>query len=129
MSVNPATTAARVSTAEGREAGRFVGTVLRVRELGLIGVLAILVLATTLSNDRFVNSQNLRDISLNVAIVALLAVGQTVVVVSRNIDLSVGSVLGFVALITGSLFADKYLRGEAFDDAISKLVSSGQAAS
>jgi rhamnose transport system permease protein len=41
-----------------------------------------------------------------VAIVALLAVGQTIVVVSRNIDLSVGSVLGFVAFMTGVLFAD-----------------------
>jgi rhamnose transport system permease protein len=106
MSVqNPAATAAPAPPA-GVEATRLVDRLLRVRELSLVGVLAVIVLATTLYNDRFVNSQNLRDISLNVAIVAMLAVGQTIVVVSRNIDLSVGSVLGFTALAVGSLFAD-----------------------
>ncbi|MEA2662645.1 MAG: rhamnose transport system permease protein [Chloroflexota bacterium] len=85
---------------------RLVDVIFRVRELSLLGVLAVLVIATTASNSRFLSSQNLRDIGLNVAIIALLAVGQTIVVVSRNIDLSVGSVLGFVAFMTGVLFAD-----------------------
>jgi rhamnose transport system permease protein len=99
--------AARPTVAhEASDQRRFVDLVLRVRELSLVGVIAILVLGTTLYNDRFVNSQNLRDISLNVAIVAMLAVGQTIVVVSRNIDLSVGSVLGFTALAVGTLFDD-----------------------
>jgi rhamnose transport system permease protein len=106
MSVQDASappTAAPAVPVEGR---RLVDRLLRVRELSLVGVLAVIVLATTLYNGRFVNSQNLRDISLNVAIVAMLAVGQTIVVVSRNIDLSVGSVMGFTALAVGSLFAD-----------------------
>src|SRR5205814_1616838 len=55
------------------------------------------------------NSQNIRDILLNVAIVALLAIGETVVVVTRNIDLSVGSVLGISAFLTGVLFADHHV--------------------
>jgi len=100
----PATAAPAASApADGRH---LVDRLLRVRELSLVGVLAVIVLATTLYNSRFVNSQNLRDISLNVAIVAMLAVGQTIVVVSRNIDLSVGSVMGFTALAVGALFAD-----------------------
>jgi rhamnose transport system permease protein len=88
------------------EGKRLVDHLLRVRELSLVGVLAVIVLATTAYNSRFLNSQNLRDISLNVAIVALLAVGQTVVVVSRNIDLSVGSVMGITAFAVGTLFSD-----------------------
>jgi ribose/xylose/arabinose/galactoside ABC-type transport system permease subunit len=89
-----------------QEPRKLVDTLLRVRELSLLGVLLLIVLGTTLYNDRFLNSQNLRDISLNVALVAMLAVGQTIVVVSRNIDLSVGSVLGFTALAVGILFSD-----------------------
>jgi rhamnose transport system permease protein len=106
MSVQNAPATAAPAARSGVEATRLVDRLLRVRELSLVGVLAVIVLATTLYNGRFVNSQNLRDISLNVAIVAMLAVGQTIVVVSRNIDLSVGSVLGFTALAVGSLFAD-----------------------
>jgi rhamnose transport system permease protein len=106
MSVQDASAPAAPAPAAPVDARRLVDRLLRVRELSLVGVLALIVLATTLYNSRFVNSQNLRDISLNVAIVAMLAVGQTVVVVSRNIDLSVGSVMGFTALAVGSLFAD-----------------------
>src|SRR5204862_7422746 len=84
-------------------------TLIRARELSLVGVLILLVAGTTLANPRFLNSQNVRDILLNVAIVALLAVGQTVVVVTRNIDLSVGSVLGISAFLPGVLFADHHV--------------------
>jgi rhamnose transport system permease protein len=92
------------------ESGRqFVDTLIRARELSLVGVLVLLVAGTTLANPRFLNSQNIRDILLDVSIVALLAVGQTVVVVTRNIDLSVGSVLGITAFLTGVLFADHHV--------------------
>jgi rhamnose transport system permease protein len=84
----------------------FIDTVVRAREVSLIGVLAILVLGVSIKEPRFLNAQNLRDILLNVTIVALLAVGQTIVVVTRNIDLSVGSVLGITAFATGVMFAD-----------------------
>ena len=36
----------------------------------------------------------------------LLAVGQTIVIITRNVDLSVGSVLGLTAYLTGRLFID-----------------------
>jgi len=88
------------------EGTSWIDTVVRARELSLLGVLAILVIGVSIAEPRFLNAQNLRDILLNVSIVGLLAVGQTVVVVTRNIDLSVGSVLGITAFATGVLFAD-----------------------
>jgi rhamnose transport system permease protein len=106
MSVQDAPAVAANTAPAPADGRHLVDRLLRVRELSLVGVLVVIVLATTLYNSRFVNSQNLRDISLNVAIVAMLAVGQTIVVVSRNIDLSVGSVMGFTALAVGALFAD-----------------------
>src|ERR1700750_736039 len=87
---------------QSREARQIADTLIRARELSLVGVLILLVLGTTLVNPRFLNSQNIRDILLNVAIVALLAVGQTVVVVTRNIDLSVGSVPRSTAILTAA---------------------------
>jgi rhamnose transport system permease protein len=99
----------------GRSGRQLVDTIIRARELSLVAVLVIVVLGTTAINPRFLNSQNIRDILLNVAIVALLAIGETVVVVTRNIDLSVGSVLGISAFLTGVLFADHHVAiGVAF---------------
>jgi rhamnose transport system permease protein len=99
---------APASPASG-EKRSWVETLGRARELSLLGVLALLVLGTTLAEPRYLNSQNVRDILLNVSIVALLAIGQTVVVVTRNIDLSVGSILGICAFATGVLFADHHV--------------------
>jgi rhamnose transport system permease protein len=92
------------AAAPSRSAARMVEAVFRIRELSLVLIIAVLVIGTTLKDSHFTSAQNLRDIGLNVAIVAMLAIGQTIVVVSRNIDLSVGSVLGFVAFLTGRLF-------------------------
>ena len=46
-------------------------------------------------------AQSIRDILLNTAILAVMAAGQAVVVITRNIDLSVGSVLGLSAFAVG----------------------------
>ncbi|MET7281829.1 ABC transporter permease [Kribbella sp. NPDC005582] len=80
-----------------------LGVVLRARELGIVIALALLVAVTAISNPRFLSGQSIRDILLNTAILAVLAVGQAVVVITRNIDLSVGSVLGLSAFTVGTL--------------------------
>ena len=58
----------------------------------------LLVVVTAIVNPRFLSGQSIRDILLGTAILAVLAVGQAVVVITRNIDLSVGSVLGLSRL-------------------------------
>ncbi|MFC5828512.1 ABC transporter permease [Nonomuraea insulae] len=77
--------------------------VLRARELSILGVLVVLVAATAIANPSFLSVQGVEDIFLNASILALLAIGQTLVVITRNIDLSVGSVVGLVAFVTGDL--------------------------
>jgi rhamnose transport system permease protein len=83
--------------------------VLRARQLGIVLALAVLVAVTTISNPRFLSGQSIRDILLNTAILAVLAVGQAVVVITRNIDLSVGSVLGLSAFTVGTLLQNNNL--------------------
>jgi len=94
------------TVAKQRSAAALLGRLARARELGLLVALFLLFGATALVNPKFIGVQSLKDILLNTAIVGLLAVGQTLVVVTRNIDLSVGSVLGLSAFVTGLLFAD-----------------------
>jgi rhamnose transport system permease protein len=88
-----------------RRSGRqLVDAVVRLRELGLIVALAVLIGVTGLIEPRFVGVDSLRDLVLNVAIIVLVAVGQTLVIVTRNIDLSVGSTLGLAAFLAGDIF-------------------------
>ena len=47
------------------------------------------------------NARLFNRVSTSVAIMAVLAIGQTLVVLTRNIDLSVGSIVGFTAYFVG----------------------------
>jgi rhamnose transport system permease protein len=66
--------------------------------------LVIVVGAATIDNHRFLSTTNVQQIVSGAAIIALLAIGQTVVVITRNVDLSIGSVLGISAYATGTLY-------------------------
>jgi rhamnose transport system permease protein len=92
--------AARVSA--GR---RFVDRLIRARELGLIVVLAIIVAVTGIIEPNFLKADSLSETVLNVAIIAVMTAGMTLVIVTRNIDLSVGSILGLSAFLCGDLLA------------------------
>ena len=95
-----ATTTAPAAGARGA-----VAAVLRMRELPVLIALALLVLITYLINPLFLTAQGVKDLLLNATIIMILAVGQTLLIITRNIDLSVGSMLGLVAFGTGSLFS------------------------
>jgi rhamnose transport system permease protein len=80
------------------------GSLLRARELG-IGVAIILVfVATTLNNHAFANAHSIEQLLTGASLIALLGVGETLVIVTRNVDLSVGSVVGLSAYIVGDVF-------------------------
>lgn len=84
---------------------RAAASVLRLRELPVIIALSVLVIVTYLINPLFLSAQGVKDLLLNATIIMILAVGQTLLIITRNIDLSVGSILGLVAFGTGSVFA------------------------
>jgi len=76
------------------------------RILGLVLGLALLVGVTSALNPRFLAGQSVRDILLAAAITVLLASGMTMVVLTRGIDLSVGSVLGLSAFGTATFLSE-----------------------
>lgn len=57
----------------------------------------------------FVRISNIQDIARQTAVVAILAVGQTVVIISGNIDLSVGFNLAFAGCVAGVAMRDYHV--------------------
>jgi rhamnose transport system permease protein len=78
--------------------------VFRIRESGIVVVLAVFVAVTAAVQPRFLNSSNIQFILVDTTVFALLALGETMVVISRNVDLSIGSVVGLSAYLSTSLF-------------------------
>ncbi|RYP88325.1 ABC transporter permease [Nocardioides guangzhouensis] len=82
-------------------------TIVRSREMSIFLVLVLVVAAATIKTPSFLFSANSwRDLLLTPSILLLLAAGQAVVIITRNVDLSVGSVLALTAYLTGRLFVD-----------------------
>lgn len=86
---------------------RWMLGVLRSRESSILLALVAIVVAATIVNPGFVFSEDgWRNLLVSPSVLILIAVGEAIVIITRNIDLSVGSVLGLTAYFSGSLFAD-----------------------
>lgn len=93
----------------GRSAiSRFIAaTELDTRLLGMVGALLLIWLGFHfLSGGLFLTPRNLWNLSVQTASVAVMATGMVLVIVTRNIDLSVGSILGFSGMIMGVMQAE-----------------------
>jgi rhamnose transport system permease protein len=73
----------------------------QIRELVLVLLILLIIVFFGTQIDNYLNARFFNRISTSVAIIAVIAVGQTLVVLTRNIDLSVGSVAGFTAYAVG----------------------------
>jgi len=71
----------------------------RFREAGISLFIIFLVVVVTLRNPAFLTPDNFEDILLNISILAIVALGQTIVILTRGIDLSVSSTIGLVAMM------------------------------
>jgi rhamnose transport system permease protein len=81
-----------------------LGNLLRAREFGIALLIVVVVGVTTINNHHFVDRNSIEQLLSGAALIALLGVGETLVIITRNVDLSVGSVLGLSAYIIGDLF-------------------------
>jgi rhamnose transport system permease protein len=71
----------------------------RFREAGISVFILILVVAVTLRSPTFLTADNFQDILLNISILAIVALAQTMVILTHGIDLSVSSMIGLVAMM------------------------------
>jgi rhamnose transport system permease protein len=74
-------------------------TLATFRETGITLFIVILVVVVSLRSPYFLSLENFRDILLNISILAIVALGQTMVIITRGIDLSVGPMIALVAMM------------------------------
>ena len=76
------------------------------REFGLFLALLVIVVPLSIVNPRFLGASNLVDLILvECSLIGIVAIGQLLVMLTRQIDLSVGSTIGLTAYISASTMA------------------------
>lgn len=73
--------------------------IFRFREAGILVALIILVGFTALLNPRFFSSINLHMLTQQIAILGIIAIGETLVIITKGIDLSPGSMLAVTCVL------------------------------
>jgi ribose transport system permease protein len=71
--------------------------------IGPFAAMVIVALIVALTTDRFLNPGNLSNLFLQVSIVALIAIGSTVVIFAAGIDLSAGSMVALLTMILAQM--------------------------
>ena len=100
--ITPDPTTARPSCARGRSPDRQRRR-LQARSLALAADVAFF----SLKSDRFLQTQNLSLVLQQVMVVGVLAIGQTLVILTAGIDLSVGTVMAFGQIVMTKLAVDE----------------------
>jgi D-xylose transport system permease protein len=89
-----------------RARGLLDATEVDLRLFGMLVALAVILLSFSLLREGFFRPTNMITLVVQAIPVAILATGMVLVIVSRNIDLSVGSVVGFIAMTYALLMTD-----------------------
>jgi rhamnose transport system permease protein len=90
-------------------AGVLIGGLARSRELTLAGVVVVLSAFVALLTPNFLTLENLQPVTTIAAIIAIAAVGEALVILTKNIDLSVESTIGIVAFAVGLILKQQAL--------------------
>jgi D-xylose transport system permease protein len=86
--------------------GLGAATEIDVRLFGMVLALAIILIVFNVIEDgKFLRPINMVTLAVQATSVAILATGMVLIIVSRNIDLSVGSLVGFIAMVYALLMS------------------------
>ena len=83
--------------------GRTLVALSRSQVVGPLFVLVLVFVVASLTTQRFLVGQNLRNLGLEMAIVAIIAIGSTFVILTAQIDLSPGSIVALTSMTTAVL--------------------------
>ncbi|MHB8959546.1 MAG: ABC transporter permease [Candidatus Limnocylindrales bacterium] len=81
--------------------GRVTGVLGRSRELTLVALIILMCAIVSLGAPQFLSISNLDQVTAMAAIFAIAGIGEAMVVMTKNIDLSVESTIGLVAFLVG----------------------------
>ncbi len=74
--------------------------------LGPLAVLVLAVIVFSIVNTRFLNPENLSLVLQQVTVIAMLALGQTLIILTAGIDLSAGAIAVFSSILMANLATD-----------------------
>ncbi|MFV0359419.1 ABC transporter permease [Tropicimonas sp.] len=80
-------------------AGRRLRSLLSHREASVVAMFLIVALYLAFANEFFLERRNLLNVGRQASVVGIVALGQALVIISRGIDLSVGSLIGLSAVV------------------------------
>jgi len=83
--------------------GRWLSAVARQRELSLVAIMVVLGGLVTLTAPQFLTVDNISQVAVLASVIAVAAIGEALVVITRNVDLSVEATIGLVAYCVASL--------------------------
>ena len=86
---------AAVTPAESR--GGILSTIARQRELSLLAIMFVLGGLVSIAAPQFLTADNISQVMVLASIIAIAAVGEALVIITRNVDLSVEAMIGLVA--------------------------------
>ncbi len=84
------------------------------RELVLVAIIIALCVFVAIQSPAFLSPRNLQNVTKDAAIIAIAAVAEAIVVLTRNIDLSVEATIGLVAYVVGDLMRGQMAAPEAW---------------
>jgi D-xylose transport system permease protein len=95
------------------------------RLMGMVAALAVIWVGFhILSDGKFITSRNLWNLSVQSTSIAIMATGMVLIIVTRNIDLSVGALLGFLGYTMALVQTDGRISVFGLNITIDKLAES-----
>jgi ribose transport system permease protein len=88
-----------------KSSGAAIGVLL---SLTLVGLLALMWIALSFATNTFWTATNITNLLRQGSMIAILAIGETFVIITAGIDLSVGAVAGFASLIVALMLGGDY---------------------
>ena len=105
IDVNERTESAAVATEDhttGASSSLTLG--LRLLSAGPILILILLIVVVSIATPNFISPRNVSNILAQTAVIAIVAIGQHLVILTRGIDLSVGANLALATVVGGLLY-------------------------
>lgn len=88
---------------------RALFSIARSQAAGPFLILVFVVIAAAATTNRFLVGQNLQNIGLEMAIIAIIAIGSTFVILTAQIDLSPGAVVALTSMSTAVLLVNHHV--------------------
>jgi ribose transport system permease protein len=82
---------------------------LHASELGVLIALIGLCVATTLASPYFLQTDNILNVLRGIAVIGIMAFGETLVIMTGSFDLSIGSVLALSSMVVAKSMTDYHL--------------------